>query len=71
MLAIRAQTRAHTHTLHTHACVCVCRYLICQQVVEPGLWCTAITSLLCPLYNWLLIYKFKLGLDGAAIAYVL
>jgi len=51
--------------------VCVCRYLICQQVVEPGLWCTAITSLLCPLYNWLLIYKFKLGLDGAAIAYVL
>jgi len=46
------------------------RYLVTQQVVEPGMVCTAITSLLCPLYNWLLIYKFNMGLDGAAYAYV-
>ncbi len=30
-----------------------------------------INTLLAPLYNWLLIYHFDLGLDGAALASVL
>ncbi|GFH26725.1 multidrug and toxic compound extrusion protein, partial [Haematococcus lacustris] len=28
------------------------RYLLAQQVVQPSTICTAITALLCPLYNW-------------------
>jgi len=32
------------------------RYLVTQQVVTPGVACTAITSLLCPLYNWIGCY---------------
>jgi len=56
---------------HTRAYVHACRYLVTQQVVEPGMTCTAITSVLCPFYNWLLIYRLNLGLQGAAYAYVL
>jgi len=49
----------------------VCSYLTAQQVVAPGMGCAAITSLLCPLYNWLLIYRLSYGLEGAAWAYML
>jgi hypothetical protein len=36
---------------------CLKRYLLAQQVVLPGMVITIITSCLCPLYNWLLIFK--------------
>jgi Na+-driven multidrug efflux pump len=37
---------------------CLKRYLLAQQVVLPGMVITIITSCLCPLYNWLLIFKW-------------
>jgi hypothetical protein len=37
---------------------CLKRYLLAQQVVLPGMLITIITSCLCPLYNWLLIFKW-------------
>lgn len=50
---------------------CLKRYLLAQQVVLPGMVITMVTSCLCPLYNWLLIFKLQLGLTGAAYAFVL
>ncbi|KAG2495579.1 hypothetical protein HYH03_006179 [Edaphochlamys debaryana] len=49
---------------------CLFRYLVSQQEMRPSTICTIITSALCPLYNWLLIYKYRMGLDGAALAFV-
>jgi Na+-driven multidrug efflux pump len=40
---------------------CLKRYLLAQQVVLPGMVITIITSCLCPLYNWLLIFKWVAG----------
>lgn len=50
---------------------CLYRYLVTQQEVRPSTLCTIITAALCPFYNWLLIYKYKMGLDGGAWAFVL
>lgn len=36
---------------------CIRKYLMAQTVVHPTLVATAVTTLLCPLYNWLLVYK--------------
>ncbi|GIL87425.1 hypothetical protein Vretimale_1667 [Volvox reticuliferus] len=49
---------------------CIYRYLVTQQEVRPPMICTCITAALCPAYNWLLIYRFQMGLDGAAWAFV-
>jgi len=45
------------------------RYLLAQRIVKSGSICTIITAAFCPLFNWLLIYKLELGLDGAAAAF--
>jgi MATE family multidrug resistance protein len=36
---------------------CLYRYLVTQQEVRAPMICTIITAALCPLYNWLLIYR--------------
>jgi len=46
------------------------RYLSCQGIVRPMALSTGITCCLCPLYNYLLIYYFDLGVDGAALVSV-
>eukprot|EP00798_Chlamydomonas_sp_ICE-L_P029169 gene29169-32391_t len=47
------------------------RYLLAQGIVQPSTWCTFIAALTCPIYNWLLIFKWGYGLDGAAYAFFL
>lgn len=49
---------------------CIRKYLLAQRVVHAPMAINALTFALCPLYNWLLIFKLGLGLDGAAYAYV-
>ncbi|GFR39891.1 hypothetical protein Agub_g396, partial [Astrephomene gubernaculifera] len=49
---------------------CLFRYLVTQHRVRPSTICTLVTAALCPIYNWLLIYRFKMGLEGAAWAFV-
>ncbi|KXZ45349.1 hypothetical protein GPECTOR_56g446 [Gonium pectorale] len=49
---------------------CLYRYLVTQQEVRPSTICTVITALLCPAFNWALIYKLRMGLEGAAWAFV-
>ncbi|GLC40447.1 hypothetical protein PLESTB_001346900 [Pleodorina starrii] len=49
---------------------CLYRYLVTQQEVRPPMICTLITAALCPAFNWLLIYKFQMGLEGAAWAFL-
>ncbi|EFN53551.1 hypothetical protein CHLNCDRAFT_58521 [Chlorella variabilis] len=44
------------------------RYLLAQGIVRPGTVVTACGAALSPLYNWLLIVRLGLGLDGAALA---
>ncbi|KAL4855257.1 Protein DETOXIFICATION 1 [Chlorella vulgaris] len=44
------------------------RYLMAQEAVRPATAVTVISLCLAPLYNWLLIYKLGLGLNGAAYA---
>lgn len=39
-----------------------------QGIVHPATIVSCITLLLAPLVNWLLIFKLRLGLDGAALA---
>lgn len=46
------------------------RYLSCQGIVRPMALSTGITCCLCPLYNYLLIYYFDWGVDGAALVSV-
>lgn len=50
--------RIITPTLYAGALVeCIKRYLLAQRVVLPGMVVTVVTCLLCPLYNWLFIFK--------------
>eukprot|EP00878_Enallax_costatus_P024109 GHUV01025702.1.p1 GENE.GHUV01025702.1~~GHUV01025702.1.p1 ORF type:complete len:494 (+),score=51.79 GHUV01025702.1:73-1554(+) len=61
-----------TPTLFMGATVeCLKRYLLAQQVVLPGMVITVIAACLSPVYNWLLIFRFQLALQGAAYAFVL
>lgn len=47
-----------TPTLFMGAVVeCLKRYLLAQQVVLPGMIITFLTSCLCPVYNWVLVFK--------------
>jgi len=46
------------------------RYHAAQSIVTPGTIATIIALLLAPVTNWLLIYRWALGLDGAAFATV-
>jgi len=48
---------------------CVRRYLLAQRVVRPGMVITAVSTLLSPLYSYALMYRWRLGLDGAAYAF--
>jgi hypothetical protein len=36
---------------------CLKRYLLAQRVVVPGVFVTATTCLLSPLYNWVMMFK--------------
>jgi len=47
------------------------RYLSVQSVVWPQTGAAAATAAIGPLVNWLLVFKFGFGLDGAAAATVL
>ena len=42
--------------------------LLLQGVVTPATIVTACSAALAPLYNWLLVDKFRIGLAGAALA---
>ena len=44
------------------------RLLHVQGVVTPITLVSCTVILLAPVYNWLLIYRFRFGLDGAALA---
>lgn len=46
------------------------RSLMCQGVVRPTTAVAAVTACLSPAFNWLLIVRLGLGLDGAALAVV-
>ncbi|WIA44443.1 hypothetical protein OEZ86_007198 [Tetradesmus obliquus] len=48
---------------------CCRRYLSAQAVVQPLMVVTLIATLLTPLYLWLFVARFGLGLLGAAIAW--
>eukprot|EP00775_Hariotina_reticulata_P009063 gene9063-9233_t len=50
---------------------CLTRYLLAQRIVLPGMVVSVFTSVLCPLFNGLLVFRFKLGLAGAALAFML
>ncbi len=41
-----------------------------QGVVHPVTAVSGLALLACPLFNWLFIFKLKLGLDGAVAALV-
>lgn len=43
-------------------------YLLAQGVVTPATIVTACSAALSPLYNWLLVDYFEVGLAGAALA---
>ncbi len=47
---------------------CLKRYLLAQGVVTPATIVTACAAALSPLYNWLLVDYFGIGLAGAALA---
>ena len=47
---------------------CMKKYLQAQEIYRPGTYALLITSPLNALLNYLFIYKFKFGLDGAPIA---
>ncbi|KAK8054223.1 MATE efflux family protein [Apiospora saccharicola] len=47
---------------------CMKKYLQAQAIYHPGTYALMITSPLNAFLNWLLIYKFNMGLDGAPIA---
>ena len=47
---------------------CLKRYLLAQGVVTPATLVTAFAAALAPLYNWLLVDYFEIGLAGAALA---
>ncbi|CAL8462043.1 g1574 [Coccomyxa elongata] len=47
---------------------CLKRYLLAQGVVTPATIVTACSAALSPLYNWLLVDYFEVGLAGAALA---
>ncbi|KAG1670897.1 hypothetical protein FOA52_000399 [Chlamydomonas sp. UWO 241] len=56
-------------TLVVNCCLCVLnRYLIAQRVTVPSTYCTIASAIVCPIWNWLLIFHLNLGLDGAAYA---
>ena len=42
--------------------------LLLQGVVTPATIVTACSAALAPLYNWLLVDRFEVGLAGAALA---
>ena len=47
------------------------RYLLAQRVASPSTFCTLASALVAPIYNYLLVFRYDLGMDGAAIANVL
>lgn len=50
--------RLITPSLYMGALVeCLKRYLLAQRVVVPGVFVTATTCLLSPLYNWVMMFK--------------
>eukprot|EP00955_Chlamydomonas_euryale_P097100 365052-Chlamydomonas_euryale.AAC.31 len=40
-----------------------------QSIVQPGMWATALGSLMAPVYFYILVHQLGMGLDGAAIAF--
>lgn len=50
---------------------CIKRYLLAQRVVVPGTAITTVTTAVAPLFYYIAMIKLKLGLDGAAAAFVL
>ncbi|CAK0783734.1 hypothetical protein CVIRNUC_006933 [Coccomyxa viridis] len=47
---------------------CLKRYLLAQGIVTPATIVTACSAALAPLYNWLLVDVYDVGLAGAALA---
>jgi MATE family multidrug resistance protein len=50
---------------------CLKKYLQAQHIVSPGMYATAAGTLMAPVFFYSLVYTLDLGLDGAAIAFVL
>lgn len=47
------------------------KYLQAQHIVSPGMYANAASTLLAPLYFYALVNQLGLGLDGAAMAFIL
>ena len=58
--------RAHMRALHLNPRFAA----FTQGVVHPVTAISGLALLACPLFNWLLIFKLRLGLDGAVAALV-
>lgn len=55
----------------TTAPQCMKKYLQAQHIVSPGMYANAASTLLAPLYFYALVNQLDLGLDGAAMAFIL
>jgi MATE family multidrug resistance protein len=49
---------------------CIRKYLQSQRAVKPAMAVSAAVLVASPLFFWLLVEKFQLGLDGAALAFI-
>ncbi len=47
------------------------KYLQAQGIVQPGMYATAGATLLAPVFFYGLVYGAGLGLQGAALAFIL
>ena len=47
------------------------KYLQAQSIVSPGMYATAVATLMSLVLFYLLVHLAGLGLDGAAIAFIL
>ena len=50
---------------------CMKKYLQAQSIVSPGMYATGTATLLSPVFFYGLVHLAGLGLDGAAIAFIL
>ena len=50
---------------------CMKKYLQAQSIVSPGMYATGTATLLSPVFFYGLVHLAGLGLDGAALAFIL
>ena len=50
---------------------CMKKYLQAQSIVKPGMYATGAATLLAPVFFYTFVHGMGLGLDGAAMAFIL